>query len=98
MFQTVGTAVCVLLDCFLCRENQMALVQFKLGWYFTSRFRLFLIFNLLIVFPSKIMKEPAEEPQNTRELGEQTTQPQAHCNGSLMGPQGTCTQSGWGTP
>lgn len=28
MCQTVGTAVCLSLDCFLYRENQMAFVQF----------------------------------------------------------------------
>lgn len=44
------------------------------------------------------MREPAEEPQNTQELGERTAQPQAHCNGSLMGPRGTGALGGWGTP
>lgn len=94
--QTVSTAVCLSLDCFLCRENQMPFVWFWLGWYFTSCFWLRLIFNLLTAFPSTVMREPAEEPQNMQELREGRTQPEVHPNSNLMGPPGTWSWSGWG--
>lgn len=48
-------------------------------------------------FPSKITKEPAEEPQNMQEPGKSTTPLTVHHSDNLRGPPGTFTSTGWGS-